>query len=264
MAGTVQLTSEKGLKAFIPYKEGVSAKVAIQRVAETGMIIASNAKMEKAFAGDGYKSIVEVFPCWTGTMAAYVEPRTEFNRSKMFSKELKAIVYTDPETRERWIFPIGDYGSEKNAILVSEHPDYSLEIDGKEIMIRSNVIDIIPNFPEKDGWYPLDGKHGIPTGKEIGSRNPQASRLWRVDGSGRVGPVARGYNFLDYYFRRNVNLNNGSSALLGVASLGGTPKGARALEAKPAQMTVTREDDGTLVVRGTKEQLDAAEKLLRQ
>ncbi len=260
MAETVQLIRGKSLEIFRTNSNGLSARDAIRKVGEAGRVIASNARIGKALAGDEYKSIKAVFPCWTGTMTAYVEPGTAFNKSKMFSKELQAIVYTDPETKERWIFPVGNYRSEKNAILVSEHPDYSLEINGKEILVKSSVIDIIPNFPEKDGWYLTDPKHGIPVGSEVGSDNPKSRHLWRVDGAGRVGPVARGCGSLCYGGRGLVLIGDGPSVAFEVAVE--APEGGAAVEAKPAQITVTVSGD-TLTVKGTPEQLKAVLEIIK-
>ncbi len=261
MAETVQLIRGKSLEIFRTNGNGLSARDAIRKVGEAGHVIASNARIGKALAEEEYKSIIKVFPCWTGTMTAYVESGKAFNKSKMFSQESNAIVYTDPETKERWIFPVGNYGNEKNAILVSEHPDYTIEVNGKEILVKPNVIDIVLEFPEKDGWYLIDSKHGIPFGNIVDSSNPESRHLWRVDDSGRVGPVARGYIGLSYDGRWSVSFDCRPSDAFGVAVE--IPEGGAAVvEAKPVQMTVTREGDGRLVVEGKKEQIDAAEKLL--
>jgi len=256
MAQTTQ-TEKRKLAVFIPYSKGVSAKEAIQRAGEAGMAIASNARMDKALVrSNEWESIKDAFPCWTGTMTAYVEQDTAFNKSKIYSQELKAIVYTDPETKEKWIFPVGDYGKERNAILVSEHPDYAIETSKDEILVKPRVVDLVPNFPEKGGWYLTDGKYGIPVGKTVDSDDTKTRYLHKLD-DGRVGPVARGY-----VNGWGIGLCCWPSLGFGVASFGKAAAGGAAPEAKPAQITVAMES-GKLVIDGTKEQLDMVKKLLK-
>jgi len=198
MAETVQLVRGKSLEIFRTCSNGLSARESIMKVGEAGRVIASNLRTDKALAGEERGLISDAFSCWTGTMAAYVEPGKAFNKSRMFSNELQSAVFTDPRTGERWIFPVKEYGSEKDAILVSEHPDYTIEVNGNEILIKPSIIDIVPNFPEKDGWYLIDPKHGITFGEEISSDNPEARYLWRAGGSGRVSRVIRGRDNLLY------------------------------------------------------------------
>jgi hypothetical protein len=236
MAQAAQLIRGKNLEIFRPYNSGLSARDAITETAKAGKVMASTLRMCKALVEtNDWRYMRDVFRCWTGTMTAYVEPEKAFNESKMFSKELQAIVYTDPKIEERWIFPVEDYGSEKNAILVSEHPDYSLEIDGKEILVKPKVVDIVFNFPEKDGWYLRDAKrgrprpkkygwfrgvkHGIPTGvRRISRRQWKTIYLSRIYDAGRIGPVARDCidAGLNYTHKRHILLDVRPSDLLGV------------------------------------------------
>jgi hypothetical protein len=211
MTDSIQLIRGKVLKSFIPSSRGVSAREAIRRAGEAGMVIASNTTIHMLLNGSArWREMKELFPCWTGTMTAYAEPGKAFNKSKIFSKELNALVYADPGSNERWIFPIGHYGNEKNAVLVSEHPDYSLDVDKKEILVRPSVVGIVQNFPEGNWCFSRNGQYCIPTTKASGL----TMRLERSDC--RVGPIVRGANNVEYAYN-HIHLNYAPSAAFGVA-----------------------------------------------
>jgi hypothetical protein len=195
---------------------------------KTGLALPSNKRMSTALVEtDEWRSIKDVSCCWTGTMTAYTEPDATFSKSKMFSPELKAIVYTDPVSNLRWIFPIGDYGKEKDAILVADHPNYVLEVSHDEILVKLNAVDILYNFPAKDGLYLGDTKYDIPTGdriydindiaRAIRAAHPKIRSLVRVDGAGRVGLIARDL-YTDQFFthRRIIGLYSNPSDHFGV------------------------------------------------
>lgn len=106
-----------------------------------------------------WPDIREAFPLWTGTMTRYTKPEAKLGNQ---------IVYNDPSSKERWVFPVPEASrDEKNAIIVVEHPDYTLGRDGKDIVINPNdmaKVEIVRAFPSEDGGYLTDPKHGLPTG----------------------------------------------------------------------------------------------------
>ena len=205
------------LEVFIPRREGVSALKTFQRVGEAGRVIASQKRMSKVlFEPDEWKSLSPAFASWTGTMTAYAEPYTSFSKSKMFSRNDGALVYVDPKTLERWLFLLSgvhaEYLDKSDAILVVEHPDYSVEAKGRDIVVKPNLnaVDIVFNFPASVGWYLGDPIHDIPAGELSSPENREARYLWRTAGVGRIGPGAIG----DW---RNVGLDYRLSGVLGVA-----------------------------------------------
>ncbi|MCK4319614.1 hypothetical protein KAW38_03525 [Candidatus Micrarchaeota archaeon] len=198
------------IEVFRKYKEGVSFLKALKLAEEAKMVLVSNIRHDKILTGsDEWKSMEDVYACHTGTITGYEEKNKELG---------KEIVYTDPKTKQRYIFPTGDAEGSKNVILVAEHPDYELVKDGKDLIVKASIsiIDILENFPVSDGWYKTDEKHGIPLGKEVSSDNRDARNLWRAEGA-RVGSVVRGYYFLDYKDRHGVFLKDVPSDGLGVA-----------------------------------------------
>lgn len=134
------------------------------------------------------------FPCASGTITAYVEPGTPFNKSRLFSKNEGAIVFTDEKTGQRHVFPVPhEYAGEKDAVLVSEHPDYQLVHvpEGDELWAVSSKVDCVKGFPSKNAFYRLDKEHGIPQGEEFYSPKGGSGYLCRLDGGGIV-PIIRG------------------------------------------------------------------------
>lgn len=275
----VQRIRGSNLSVLIRCANGVAYQKALESADTENRVIASSRRMDKALVGsDEWKSVKEGLACWTGTITGYVEPKTAFGKSKMFSKEAKAIVYTDPNDGQRYVFQVDEkYLGEKNGILVVEHPDFKLGYDGKDLVVmpEAGKVELVSNFPAKDGWYRTDAKFGIPTGKETSSDNSEARYLYRIDDAGRVGPVARGYDYLVFNNRRYVGLGNRPSVRIGVvveepargagaAKVAGSESsvsGSAPLET--AQLKITQEGQ-RLIVEGTPEQLQAALKLLEQ
>ena len=220
----------------VPFVEG------LRMAEEKGLVIASHARLDKALNETGeWKSISDVFACWSGTMTGYEKPGKKLGKS---------IVYTDPETKQRYVFSVPeDYKGAKNAILAVEHPDYTLDKDGKDLVVAvKNIenISLVENFPTSDGWYLTDEKHGIPTGDQVDPSNDDARRLWRVDDGSRVGPVARSFDCFVFDYRRFVYLYDRPSYGLGVAveaPAGSAPK----IEAVPSQVSSVQEENGVLV-----------------
>ncbi len=194
------------LSGFIKTTPGVPFEEGLMRVEAENRVMASNSRLSKALLGSGeWKSIREVFPCWSGTMAAYVEPGRKLG---------KQVEYVNPETGYRWVFVVPEsHRGRKNAILVAEHPDYRLEIDGKNRVVHAKVVDLVENFPAKYGWHKGDPTHDIPTGGEIGF-SVTARSLGRIDT--RVGPVVRDF-YCSPHDRLCVYLDYRPSVGFGVA-----------------------------------------------
>ncbi|MFA5050203.1 MAG: hypothetical protein WC501_04310 [Candidatus Micrarchaeia archaeon] len=244
--------SGPNLAILIKRSNGVPFEEGLRRANEENRVIASNARLSKALVGsDEWQKLRAVFVCWSGTMTAYVEADTKLPEK---------VEYTDPTTGHRWVFSVPEqHRGKKNAILVAEHPDYTLEIDGTNRVVHATSVDLVKNFPKSDGWYMGDPKHDIPVVSQTGSDR----YLWRV--AKRVGPVARGCGLYGDG-RRGVGLDFGPSVGLGVAveaPFGGALEIA-ATPSAPIQLKLTRESPDTLIIKGTPEQVDATVRLLEQ
>ncbi|VVC02028.1 Uncharacterised protein [uncultured archaeon] len=205
------------LAILVKRSEGVPLVEGLKMADEKNLVVASTARLSKALVGsDEWRKISNVFACWTGTMTAYTKPGEKLG---------EVIEYVDPETKQKWVFRVPrEFQKEKNAILVVEHPDYKVEVDGRTLVVHAKAVDLVADFPAKtERWYAADAKHDIPTGKEV-AYSQDARYLWRTDS--RVGPVARGgFNFDGRYFRQLVGLDDRPSQGFGVAVE--APKGAR-------------------------------------
>ncbi len=208
-------TRGPNLAVFVKRSEGVPMEEALRRTDEAGLVIAPNIRLSNALIGsDEWRSIRAVFACWNGTMTGYEKPDQKLG---------KAIEYTDSETGIRYVFPVPqEYQGKKNIVLVAEHPDFTLETDGKTRVVQAKEVGIVSKFPvASENWYLGDSKYDIPTGKKVSGDNAYARYLFRIEK--RVGLIARGYdnNCGDYHWydgdRRGVNLDGRPSLGLGVA-----------------------------------------------
>ena len=207
-----KIIEKKKLAILVKRANEVPLVEGLRIAGEKGRVIASNIRLDMALVGsDEWESISEVFPCWSGTMTGYESPGMKLGTS---------IIYTDQGTWQRYVFPVPEeYKGTKNAILVVEHPDYTLDKDGKDLVVTvKNIenISLIERFPSEGGWYLTDEKHGIPTGDKVNSSNDDARHLWRIEDSSRVGPVARGYYDYGCDYGRLVVLDDGPSFGFGV------------------------------------------------
>jgi hypothetical protein len=149
-----------------PSAEGwICSFEAYKLASDRNRVLASNKRMSKAIIEtDEWLSIRKMFPLWTGTMTAYVEPNTSFINSKLFSRNDNVLVYVDPDTSERWLFPLSNVPvgcvneptvsclDAPNVILVTEHPLYSLEkVNGKDIIVTPQKVVGLSGFPTKNG-----------------------------------------------------------------------------------------------------------------
>ncbi len=198
----VQKTRGSELRILVARRSGVPFERALVLAEGARGVIASNTRLSKASGSSREgRRIRSAFPCWTGTMTAYVEPGKKLGTQ---------VEYVDPNTSYRWVFPVPEaHQDRRNAILVVEHPDYNLEVDGRNRVVHASTVDLVSKFPKEGGWYLADPEHGIPTGKRVNS--DQSGSLARI--VKRVGPVARGYIA---YNEQAIFLSYSPSGCLGV------------------------------------------------
>jgi hypothetical protein len=82
----------------------------------------------------------------------------------------------------------------KNGILVIEHPDYEFKEEGNQVFVsikRITSLDLIADFPGRNGGYGTDPKHGIPYGER--DMDDVADNHLIRDKGGWVGQVSLGY-----------------------------------------------------------------------
>jgi len=197
-----------GLEVFIPSKPGVTMEDALAKADAEKRVNASNKRLDQALASDEWKNIKEVFPCWSGTMAAYERAGEPFG---------EVVEYVDEQTKLKYLFPVPqNFRGKKDCILVAEHPDYSLEVKGNERIVRVAKVDLIEKFPaETQKWYLTDPKHGIPFGDQVDQSDSNARCLYRIEK--KVGFSARDYGLVDDGGGYGVYLGSRPSSALGVA-----------------------------------------------
>jgi len=207
------------LAVLVKRSDGVPMEEALTKADAAGAVIASSKRLSKALVGsDEWQGIREVFACWSGTMTAYDTPNQKLG---------KTIEYTDSESGIRYIFPVPEeHVGKKNVVLVAEHPNFTLETDGKTRIVQAKEVGIVSEFPvASEKWYLGDAKYDIPTGKIVDASDEAARYLWRIDK--RVGLLVRsGDDWVDD-FRRFVNAGFRASSRFGVAieaASGGAPK----------------------------------------
>lgn len=146
------------MAVFIEANPGVPMVEGTKRADEANLVMVSNKRISRATSQE-WSGISKAFRLWTGTMTGYSEPEKKLGQ---------AIEYLDERMGRRIVFPVPpEYRNEKNAILVAEHPDYTLESDGNNIVVHANKVGIVMSFPAKDGHYAVDPEHGIPCGNEL-------------------------------------------------------------------------------------------------
>jgi len=199
------------LSVLIKRKPGVPFVEGLRKADEKNMRIPSLQKINQVagrMSFEGYDDLESAFPCWTGTFVAFKGPHKSLSDS---------VIYTDQETGQRYVFPVPKYHqSMSDVILVVEHPNYSLEKDGKDLIVAadSDKIELVSKFPSKNGWYKVDQWCGIPTTEEA---NPlvdyvNAFGLNRFAEEG-VGPVALSFDYLPV---ATINFGLSPSTALGM------------------------------------------------
>lgn len=154
---------------------------ALMRAGEHGLIVASNNTLDALIQVAGADAPASAF--WSGTLAAYDKPDRKLG---------KTIEYTDLETGVRYVFPVPEeHQAKTNALLVAEHPNFTLIADGSNRIVQAREVGIVQNFPaSKTGWFAPDPLYGIPQGANV-DEFPAGRFLLRRQN--RVGLIARVY-----------------------------------------------------------------------
>lgn len=204
------------LAVLIKSANGVPFEEGLRYVDEKNFVIASNKRLDKALVNtDEWKLLSAAFPCWTGTITAFRKGEERLG---------KTIEYVDPKTNYRWIFPVPEeHRDKKNAILVAEHPDFMIESDRNDRIVRAAKVDLVESFPAFGGrWYGTDAEHGIPIGPINECELTEKSRsLLRFRETGVV-PVVRVLGddlwFTIFYngLNRRISIDNYYSAPAGI------------------------------------------------
>ncbi len=253
------------LAVLVKGSPGVPMEEALRRADEANAVIASNKRLSKALVGSNESlGIIDASPCWSGTMTAY---------DKSGHKLGKTIEYADSGTGIRYVFPVPEeHQGKKNVLLVAEHQDFTLEADGKTMVVEAREVGIVSEFPTASKkWYNGDAKYDLPTGKKVGGSNESARYLWRTDKW--VGLVARGGNgYGGNNGARGIYLDGAPADAFGVAVEAAfnsdapgefVATGPISSKEAPKQLTV-REENGRLIVEGSPEQIAAAARLIEQ
>jgi hypothetical protein len=183
-------TRGKKLEAFVrrgkmPFEEGLRKADRENRVIASDRRLSMVEEHTKEWLG-----IIDALHCWTGTAAAYVEPGRELGEK---------VEYTDSRTGLRWIFPVpARLRHEKDALLVSEHPDFYLEADGKDRVFHCDSVRIVRGFPASNGFYRSDPESGMPVGEALDYTARDARMLWRT--SKWTGPASLGSGMRRYIY----------------------------------------------------------------
>jgi len=175
------------LEVFIRYKDGATAEKILEAVEIANkkgpdrIRIATNLEIDLALQTGTWEEIRNAFPLWTGTGFAYVGAGKKFRDEAEKINGKYYLVFTDPRTKERCLFPIPEQHLDvMNGILIAEHPDLSLIKDGNDRIVVAKEIDLVEKFPTECGhWLIPDPKHGIPCGKKKTNNDPNARLLVR-------------------------------------------------------------------------------------
>jgi len=143
--------------------------------------IATNRELDLVLNSDSRHSIKDALPCWSGTMAAYERAGVALGRY---------VEYEDQDSGIRHLFPVPkEFVRIKDAILLVDHPFFTIESDGRDRIVRAKKVSLLEGFPDQNDHYRPDPRYGIPWGEAILWSEPDARRLHRI--GKRVGLAAR-------------------------------------------------------------------------
>ena len=218
--------SQKNVKAedivkIAPRSAGLTQKQAVEDANHRNLVLVSNTWADKDLnINDGINKRDDTYAIWTGTLIAYRKPGEKLGSE---------ITYTDSQTSETYIFRVPvQYQNESNCALAVQHSimengasniTYHAIQKGAGIAYEIHVTDesaiqLIRNFPAKNGWYIPENSCGIPVGSGADSSNDAARHLWRIENGSYIGLVARGVDYGDGL--RSVYACDGPSYRLGV------------------------------------------------
>jgi len=216
--------SKPGALFIIPSQRGVPMIEAIMKADEAGLVMATNRKIDTALDDNELMLLIwKAFPCWTGTMTGYVEAGRSFREAGKWSNSLNSHVidYIDTPTGTRYFFPVPEqFLDKRDSILVVNHPNFRLEKNGADMVVRAATIHLVERFPQISGSYDAaDPQFGIPTG-DASTRVPDnAAGARYLDRTIRwVGLIARDSetNAVASSMQRPVYLGDNASRLFGL------------------------------------------------
>ena len=113
---------------------------ALRLADEVGAVIASNQRLGHVMLGSTEcNDIRRAIACWSGTLAAYVGPNRKIGKN---------IVFVDPKTEIKYVFPVPEvYQGKKIVVLLAVHPDFTLLKDEKDLVVQAAKIDAVDRFP---------------------------------------------------------------------------------------------------------------------
>lgn len=172
----------RGPKLALMARSSFPMMEAIMDADKAGLVIASSKRLTQALGSAESKPFNKFLPCWSGTMIGY----------DRFGKPLDdAIVYTDPTTQIKYVFPVpADYRGMKDIALVAEHPDFIIQKDGNARIVRAKKIGIVglPRLTHQP-FHLGDPVYDIPHGDSVDKRNQNARQMMRDDK--HVGLITR-------------------------------------------------------------------------
>ncbi len=137
---------------------------------DSGLVLASHRRLERAFSSDEWKDFADALPCWSGTAAAYEKPGKKLGCT---------IEFTDGDTGSRYVFRVPpEHVGKRDVILMAEHPSFIMVQDGRDLVIMTKSA-IAAVLPENSGWYAIDPATQLPGRKKTTERDPEARMLVR-------------------------------------------------------------------------------------
>jgi hypothetical protein len=228
----------------------------------TKLTVVSHNVADAAHVGDTWRSL-PVFA--VDASIAYEKPGIKLGKEVIFATQREPRV----------VLATGNLKDEKGVALVALGvTSADFKKDGSSIILdipESRLI-VVPNFPGSDGWYMPHVETGVPHGEKA-NKSKDARYLYRLNDSSYVGLLVCMGHYGNYGSRRGVGANFRASNRFGVVAEvpeKDVPKIEALISApepepaplSPAPLSVTKQGDGELIVRGTPEQIKAAAWLL--
>jgi len=192
-----------------PFEEGLAL------CRKEKLALASNMGIGKALSShDIYLAIKMAIPCWTGTIAAYIEPDRPFKDAAQKITSLgnnHFLIYEDEKTRKCWFFPVPEEHLDKrNAVLIAEK-NYSVDVEYVNRIVWPVKVGVVEGFPSASGWYPGDAVYDVPC---IGGIRENPRYLLRD--KARVGPIATDHGRFPNAERRIIHFDKSIASSLGL------------------------------------------------
>ena len=205
------------VETFITNANGVPAWEAVEQANKEGKIIIPNCVHDRMLMETDHWQKPEIkagYWAWTGTGVVYEAPGKQFGGRVVFNWQDENVKYSVSFSVPK------QFQGKKDSVLVVEHPDFVFVPKGNnrfELKVKDeNLVQLVENFPVKNGWYSYDERFRIPVGNPAESSDSNARHLWRIDGNSYVGLLARCFYYIKGDYRQNVYANRRLSDRLGV------------------------------------------------